>query len=128
MGKEASKYGKNILMVYEKVVFLKKLLWDFSLSTGKREFRRSGTDNFELPNIDPNPRIESVMKEQNYVETVRLIWYWQSVEEVPLIVRKLLRDRQNMKGIFGNVMKVRIRDRCKKSYPCFRFNRFCNRK
>ena len=61
MGKEASKYGKNILMVYGKGSIFKENCSGTSLyQQAKESLEEAGLTIFELPDIDPNPRIESV--------------------------------------------------------------------
>ena len=61
LGKEAAKYGKNILMVYGKGSIFKENCYGTSLyEQAKKSLEEANLTIFELPNIDPNPRIESV--------------------------------------------------------------------
>ncbi|MCI7680944.1 MAG: iron-containing alcohol dehydrogenase [Fusobacterium necrophorum] len=61
LGKEASKYGENILMVYGKGSIFKENCYGTSLyQQAKESLEEAGLTIFELPDIDPNPRIESV--------------------------------------------------------------------
>lgn len=109
-------------MVYGKGSIFKENCYGTSLyQQAKESLEEAGLTIFELPDIDPNPRIESVYEGGKLCRDCKIDLVLAIGGEVPLIVRKLLRDRQSMKGIFGNVMKVRIRDRCKKSYPLLPF-------
>lgn len=56
VGKEAKKYGDKVLLVYGKGSVKKSGLFDLVVE----KLRESGIYVYELPNIDPNPRIDSV--------------------------------------------------------------------
>lgn len=61
LGKEASQYGKNILIVYGKGSIFQKNCYGTSLyQQAKKSLEEAGLTVFELPNVEPNPRIESV--------------------------------------------------------------------
>ncbi len=56
VGKEAKKYGDKVLLVYGKGSVKKSGLFDLVVE----KLRESGIYVYELSNIDPNPRIDSV--------------------------------------------------------------------
>lgn len=58
VGKEAKKYGDKVLLVYGKGSVKKSGLFDLVVET----LKESNIHVYELPNIDPNPRIDSVYK------------------------------------------------------------------
>lgn len=61
LGKEASKYGKKVLMVYGKASIKKENCYGTSLyHQAMSSLQEAGIEVFELANVDPNPRIESV--------------------------------------------------------------------
>lgn len=56
VGKEAKRYGDKVLLVYGKGSVKKSGLFDIVVES----LKKSGIHIYELPNIDPNPRIDSV--------------------------------------------------------------------
>lgn len=56
VGKEAKRYGDKVLLVYGKGSVKKSGLFDVVVES----LKKSGIHIYELPNIDPNPRIDSV--------------------------------------------------------------------
>lgn len=56
VGKEAKKYGDKVLLVYGKGSVKKSGLFDIVVNS----LKDAGIHIYELPNIDPNPRIDSV--------------------------------------------------------------------
>lgn len=58
VGKEAKKYGNKVLLVYGKGSIKRNGLFDLVVET----LKKSDIHVYELPNIDPNPRIDSVYK------------------------------------------------------------------
>lgn len=56
VGKEAKKYGDKVLLVYGKGSVKKSGLFDLVVES----LKEAGIHIYELPNIDPNPRIDSV--------------------------------------------------------------------
>lgn len=56
VGREAKKYGDKVLLVYGKGSVKKSGLFDIVVE----RLKNSGIHIYELPNIDPNPRIDSV--------------------------------------------------------------------
>lgn len=56
VGEEAKKYGDKVLLVYGKGSVKKSGLFDLVVNN----LKNSGIHVYELPNIDPNPRIDSV--------------------------------------------------------------------
>lgn len=58
VGKEAKKYGDKVLLVYGKGSVKKSGLFDLVVET----LKEANIYVYELPNIDPNPRIDSVYK------------------------------------------------------------------
>lgn len=56
VGREAKKYGDKVLLVYGKGSVKKSGLFDIVVES----LKNSGIHIYELPNIDPNPRIDSV--------------------------------------------------------------------
>lgn len=58
VGKEAKKYGDKVLIVYGKGSVKRSGLFDIVVEN----LKKSGIHVYELPNIDPNPRIDSVYK------------------------------------------------------------------
>lgn len=61
LGKEASKYGKKVLIVYGKASIKKENCYGSSLyQQAIDSLQAAGMEVFELANVDPNPRIESV--------------------------------------------------------------------
>lgn len=61
LGKEAKKYGDKVLMVYGKGSIKRVSAYGISLyEQAVESLKASGITIFELPDVDPNPRIESV--------------------------------------------------------------------
>lgn len=61
LGKEARKYGQKVLMVYGKASIKKENCYGSSLYQQVMEsLQATGIEVYELANVDPNPRIESV--------------------------------------------------------------------
>lgn len=58
VGKEAKKYGDKVLLVYGKSSVKKSGLFDLVVES----LKDSNIHIYELPNVDPNPRIDSVYK------------------------------------------------------------------
>lgn len=58
LGKELSKFGKKVLLTYGGGTIKKIGLYDKVV----KEIKDAGLELFELPGIEPNPRIESVRK------------------------------------------------------------------
>lgn len=56
VGKEAKRYGDKVLLVYGKGSVKKSGLFDIVVES----LKKFGIHIYELPNIDPNPRIDSV--------------------------------------------------------------------